>query len=523
MKKLNLLLVMLASFSLVSLSSCEGTDEPVNPTDIMLSVSGGTGVELKGEDIAKDITVTASSEATKDIVVTIKSDAAEGEAVIAPAEVTIKKGEKSVTSKITFAAAKFPKGTAEKKITVSVTTTTEGVSADGATTVFNVKGEAGPEMPTLTITASGTDFNTTTAEAIVTFTFTLSAAHATEFPVGVTFGEGTSEAIKTMFASLTTVKFAANATAPVVVPVTVPKGTEGKLIANFAVEDKTIDLKTTTLSATFTVDKPEVTIKANGTEFNTTAAAQTLTITPEITEALADDLVIAITYTGSDEELAAKFAAITSVTIPKTKTAADPINFEVAKGGEGKLVVNFTIANTGVRLMTAKLEATFNVVISSLCAGPRNRGNYYMCKQFTVGDYTSEVHEETAAFTDLVATVTAKVKEGDMITLIGKNKDSGPADLYKAYAWVDWNNDGLLDDATERVMFEDLVAGENGLETTATKAFAAPAGTAKGRYAMRVGTGFSTNMNETAGVGGCAAYETVDFTDILINYTPATK
>ncbi|MEG1794828.1 MAG: hypothetical protein RR257_07405, partial [Rikenellaceae bacterium] len=95
MKKLNLLMMLLASFTLVSLSSCGDDDDktPVTPpTDITLAVSGGASIEMGAENISKDVTVTASSAAVKDIVVKLSSDAAEGEASFEAAEITIKAG-----------------------------------------------------------------------------------------------------------------------------------------------------------------------------------------------------------------------------------------------------------------------------------------------------------------------------------------------------------------------------------------------------------------------------------------------
>lgn len=254
MKKLNLLFVILASFGLITMSSCNGDDPAPIVKDITISVSGGTEVTVEGTNIAKDITVTATEKTTKDVVVNITSNAAEGEATIEPAQITIKKGEISATSKITFASAKFPEGTAQKKITVTINSTTEGVKLGTPTTDFLVKGAGGPELIALTITANGTEFNTTTEAKELSVVFTLAEALTEKVAVTITVDPSSSEIFKTMFPTIPPVEIPANEKT-LTIPFTMPKGTEGLLKINFAVTNLKVDLKTASLSATFVVDE----------------------------------------------------------------------------------------------------------------------------------------------------------------------------------------------------------------------------------------------------------------------------
>lgn len=253
--------MMFASLTLLFATSCKG-DDPIPPeppvVEITLGVSGGTDVTVLATDISKDVTVTASEAATEDIIVSLSSNAAEGEATFAAPSITIKKGEKSAVGQITFAAAKFPKGTNAKKITVTISTTTENVKVDVPTTDFSVKGEDGADMPELTITANGTEFNTTNAAAPIKITFTLSQAYKEELPITVTIGAETADAIKALFPVIPVIKLAADETS-ISFDTEIPQGIAGKLVVNFAIDNQEVVLKTNSLSATFTVDKPVIT------------------------------------------------------------------------------------------------------------------------------------------------------------------------------------------------------------------------------------------------------------------------
>lgn len=352
----------MASFSLITLSSCK--DDKPGPdvtNDTTISVSGGASVELKGADIPKDITVTATEKATKDIIVNITSNAAAGEATIAPAQVTIAKGELSATAKITFVAAKFPKGTAQKKIIVTIVSPTEGVKLGASTTDFLVKGEGGEEMTSLSIAANALAFNTTTEAKTMSVTATLDKELAEDLEIAISYDES-ADALKDLFKEVKSFKIAKGQKTGSQ-DFLVPMGTSGKLVVNFSTTNKAIDLKTTKLEATFTADKPAapaLTLTGSGTDFNTTKADQPMTATFTLTKAVNEELVIALTYDGSTDEIKELFKTITSVRIAADQLSTTQI-FNVPKGIEGKLVINCSIENTDVVFESKKLEANFTV------------------------------------------------------------------------------------------------------------------------------------------------------------------
>lgn len=624
--------MMLASLSMITLSSCKKDDPTPLAKDITISVTGGTSVTVEGTDIVKDITVTAVEKTTKDVVVTLTSNAVAGEATITPAQITIPKGELSATSKITFALAKFLEGTAEKKITVTIASPTEGVELGAATTDFIVRGVKGEEMATLTIVANGTEFNTTESAKDLSVVFTLSKALTEKLPVTITLDPSSSQVFKDMFpGTIPAIEIPANETT-FTIPFSMPMGTEGLLKINFAISNEKVDLKTTTLSATFIVDAPvlpTLTITGNNTAFNTTSTNQTLIVTYALSGALTEDLDITINYEGSSDEIKELFADRTSMRIgAEIETAT--MNFEVTQGMSGKLVLNFGINNEDATLLTPKLEATFtndnapatfslervttgdvvvpktgnredlfkvtlnkasagavvtltssdptngavtptsvtfaaaetskdvtitflssyfadetvvkdititgistlaaetaaityhvkgkssDTPITPLCRLGLNSWDGLYTKQFTVGTYTSTAHTENVPYTDLTGSVTANLTNGDNIVIKAVNLQSSVDDIYRANAWVDWNNDGSLS-AGELVMDEAFEAGaKGGTETTTTKVFTAPNGTNAGKYSMRIGATYEKDGTND----GCSnEHETFDFTDIIINYT----
>lgn len=218
--------------------------------------------------------------------------------------------------------------------------------------------------------------------------------------------------------------------------------------------------------------------------------------------------------------MAAKFATTTSVTIPKTKTAADPINFEVAKGGEGKLVVNFTIENTGVKLMTAKLEATFAVTPpTALCPVNEANSTWAQLAGFTIGDKTVTIAKKDPAFQDMTAVTVANLKNGDAIKVGAMNNDPGSQNVH-CHVWVDWDNNGLLSEAELVATTGEPKSVEGTVEDFLTATFNAPAATASGKYFMRVATNYKTNKT------GCAIAaddESLSVYDLAIKYTAAAR
>ncbi|MEG2317617.1 MAG: hypothetical protein RSB85_02140 [Rikenellaceae bacterium] len=536
MKKLNLLMMLLASFTLVSLSSCgDDDDTPVTPppTDITLAVSGGASIEMGAENISKDVTVTASSAAVKDIVVKLSSDAAEGEASFEAAEITIKAGTTVATGKITFMAAKFPKGTEAKKITVTIGTLTEGVKVDVATTDFSVRGEGAKEPANLTVTANGTSFNTTAAAAPVSVTFTLSEALTENLGIKITLGEGTSDIFKTMFPVIPTMPIVAGETT-FKYDFEMPKGIAGKLVLNFAFDPANSDaiLKTTTLSADFVVDAapadPTFAIVRPTTGAivvpNDKDIVETfkVTLSQPATEATTINLAVTSTATASGV-LSAATAEFAVGEASKDVT----ITFAHADFTAASVLADVTVTASHATIVATTATIVYNVKgttvvvpIKALCeVAVGGNGNYFMAKQFVVGDYTSVLHTENIPYTNLTETVIAKIKVGDNITITGKNNNSGEGDSYLAIAWVDWDGNGTIG-ADEIVMNEPITAGANGADSpVATKALAVRQGTKAGKYAMRIGTMFGIADDLTTLDDGCGKQETYDFTDLIIDFS----
>lgn len=393
MKKLNLLFVILASFGLITMSSCNGDDPAPIVKDISISVSGGTEVTVEGANIAKDITVTATEKTTKDVVVNITSNAAEGEATIEPAQVTIKKGEISATSKITFASAKFPEGTAQKKITVTIASTTEGVKLGTPTTDFLVKGAGGPELTALTITANGTEFNTTTEAKELSVVFTLAEALTEKVAVTITVDPTSDDIFKTMFPTIPAIEIPANEKT-LTIPFSMPKGTEGLLKINFAVTNPKVDLKTASLSATFVVDEDpaapptfslartttgDIVVPATGDKVETfkvtlskaAAEEQTITLTaaPEGGVLSAASVVFAIGETSKDVTITFQSSVFTSDLVTKDIVVTGASTVLTAKTAS----ITYAVKGTKVEVPKQNLDiaiygsptyATFNTETS---------------------------------------------------------------------------------------------------------------------------------------------------------------
>lgn len=251
--------MMLASLGLVVATACDKNDtEPPKVDEISLSVSGGTEVTVTDGDVTKDITVTASAKAVRDIVVTLSSPAiGEGDASFVSSTITIKQGETSAVGKIVFPLSKFPEGADAKKITVTIATSTEGITLAVASTEFTVKGNGGKDMPKLTITANGTEFDTTDGAKTISLTCTLSEVLTEALPITLTLGSETSENIKAMFPEIPQIIIAAGQTT-FALPFEMPQGTVGKIVANFAISNDKVTLETQTLTAVFVVNEPEI-------------------------------------------------------------------------------------------------------------------------------------------------------------------------------------------------------------------------------------------------------------------------
>lgn len=512
---------MFASLTLFFATSCgKGKDKIDPPVQITLEVSGGATVELNGADIAKDITVTASEKATRDIVVNITSNAAAGEATIEPAQVTIKQGELSATSKITFAAAKFPEGTDQKKITVTITPQTENVKADVATTDFLVSGIGGEKLVVLTVAGNETEFNTTAAEQILTVTATLASAVAEEVSIAIAY-DGTSENLKEQFKEITAIKIAANALTGTAT-FTVAKGVEGALKLALSTTNLKVDLQTKTLAATFAVDKNDLTITGNGTTFDTYAGPQTLTVSYTLAEALTEDLTIALTYEGSAAAIKELFASMTSMLI-SAGTTEGSMDFVVTKGLSGQLVIGFETANTDVAIKPASLTVSFTHTvppITPLCELSILDKSWGYLAGFKIGETEVNIAGTDPASINKLGETIVNIANGDEVKVYASSND-GDQSIY-GHVWVDWNKDNQVAD---NEMVGTTTTQKSAPEGSVNKeflvfSFTAPENTPAGEYHMRVGTNYRT------GLSGCnnttATDESRTAYDLTINYTPGT-
>lgn len=520
MKKLNLLLMMFVSLTLLFATSCGKDKDKIDPpVQITLKVSGGATVELNGADIAKDITVTASEKATRDIVVNITSNAAAGEATIEPTQVTIKQGEISVTSKITFAAVKFPAGTDQKKITVTITPQTENVKADVATTDFLVSGIGGEKLVVLTVAGNETEFNTTAAEQILTVTATLASAVAEEVSIAIAY-DGTSENLKEQFKEITAIKIAANALTGTAT-FKVAKGVEGALKLALSTTNLKVDLQTKTLAATFAVDKNDLTITGSGTTFETYAGPQTLTVSYTLAKALTENLTIALTYEGSAAAIKELFASRISMLIAAGTTKGS-MDFVVTKGLSGQLVIGFETANTDVAIKPASLTATFTHTvppITPLCELSMLGKSWGYLAGFKIGETEVNIAGTDPAFINKLGETIVNIANGDEVKVYASSNDGGQS-MY-GHVWVDWNKDNQVAD---NEMVGTTKTKKSAPEGSVNKeflvfSFTAPENTPAGEYHMRVGTNYKTGLS---GCDNTGADESRSAYDLTINYTAGT-
>lgn len=137
-----------------------------------------------------------------------------------------------------------------------------------------------------------------------------------------------------------------------------PAGTAEKNVG-ITIKSTTENVTIGTATTTFTVKGKDgvelapVAVTTNGTEFNTTDAAQEATITFTLAKALNADLAVALAYANDSE--------LKSVTLPEVKIAkgqtTTTATLTVAKGMAG--VMKLTLASEGARLDKETLTFTF--------------------------------------------------------------------------------------------------------------------------------------------------------------------
>lgn len=355
MKNLNVFMMCLASFAMISVSSCQN---PVDnggekkPTEVTLSISGGSNVEVLKADITKDITIKASSTVTEDVVVKVTTDGAPTEAVLETANVTIKKGTDATIAKITFKAAAFPQGTASKPIVVTVSTTADNVTVDEPSTTFNVKGEKGedplPEIANITISPNKTSYNTTIGAENVTYTITLSNELENAVKIQATVDPSSAEYFKTAFGSIPEVTIAAGTKSGTIGPLNVPESTEGTLKMNFTAKGENATLTTQEITSSFSFDKPKFSLERTGEIEKVEvplASDANRTFVAKLDRAAKTDVTINLAVTSTTVPTGTLSANL--VTITKGSLQSSPVTISFSKNVFTSPSVQATVTVTG--------------------------------------------------------------------------------------------------------------------------------------------------------------------------------
>lgn len=180
----------------------------------------------------------------------LASDAEAEEAVFENETLTLERGSKSVTGKITFKAEKFPPGTAEKTVGVTVAAVSSGVGIGAGKTVFKVKGV---DIVKLTGSTDKTEFNTTDGSQTAIIDLRLETALETDLIVkGEVLAESTLSQEKLELPSPVKIK-AGETTAAI--RLTVAKYSEGVLaFGNFSTDNSRVRVDVPKMTFSFTYD-----------------------------------------------------------------------------------------------------------------------------------------------------------------------------------------------------------------------------------------------------------------------------
>lgn len=257
MKKIQIMMMLLASCAFV-FTSCKKTPTPEpKPETITLNVAGGASVVVEGADVAKDITVIASSAPESDILVKLASDAAEGEVAFENETITIKSGTTSATGKIIFKADKFPQGTTEKAIKVTISAESSDIKLGTDNTVFKVKGVDDVDMVKLTGSTEKTEFDTTDEAQTAVINITLEKALEADLTIiGEVLAESTlpAESIEKIEPDAPMVIKAGETT--MAISLTVAKESKGILaLGNFSTDNKGVSIEIPKMTFTFSYEE----------------------------------------------------------------------------------------------------------------------------------------------------------------------------------------------------------------------------------------------------------------------------
>lgn len=462
MRKTNLLLVMLASFA-VLFTSCKGTDEPTDETkEITLAVSGGNSevITVSGTDVVKDVLIKATENVDRDIEVNLMVDAMDGSATLAAAKATITKGTDNATVKITFPAAKFPEGTAEKTIKVTASTNADKVQFSPAFTTFNVKGEGGQEVPAvLTASAEALEVNTTAADGSAVINFTLSKAIDEDITVSTEYGTASDLiSLDGVVWNPTPIVIAKNTTT-LKVTITVPKGRVGSLPINFSCENSKVNVETKNLTFKFVVTaaaKPEASISTTGALAVAVDGSDVVrTMDVKLSKAVDKTVTVNLAVT-SNNALKGTLSA-SSVTFAAGELAKT-VNITFANADFGKDAaanVTVTITSTDVDVKTTASTLLFNV------AGPTSE----VSKQDGQIAY-SFTRDDDEEYTDLSGEITfteAEKTQGYIYILVSGQAQNQAIESFNPAISFDYEVTGTLTKA-DIVLDQDFCLVYDGVE-----------------------------------------------------------
>ncbi|MEG2318074.1 MAG: hypothetical protein RSB85_04455 [Rikenellaceae bacterium] len=399
MKKANLLLMMLASFA-VLFSSCSDSDnanaeEEIKEITIGVTGNGGDVISVAGSDVSKDITISAVEDVDRDIEVSLSLGVTDGSAVLSAQKATIVKGTKSTKVTITFPASKFPKGTTEKPIKVTASTSAVKVSLSPDVTIFNVKGEEGEEiLSEVTATVVSQEINTTDAAGVAVINFALSKAVnsdieivcAYDFPADFVGTDGVKW-------NPYPVKIAKGQTS-LKLTITVPQGRVGSMPINFSCVSSKVTVNIPTIQLRFVITEnpnPEASISTDATSVSVKDVDITKTIDIKLSKPSAEAVVIKLvaqsnsSVTGALSSSSVEFAAGEISKTATIKFAATDFQKDV----EAKVTVTATSEDVDIKSNASTI--IFNV------AGPMDKQD---------GQVKWDVYYDTPDFSPL---------EGDLI------------------------------------------------------------------------------------------------------------
>ncbi|MBE9488355.1 MAG: hypothetical protein IMY73_04130 [Bacteroidetes bacterium] len=158
MKKFfNYLTMSVALLTIFSGCSKNEIPEPIKKEIKIALTAEGNSVLMAGEDTSRSFTVTSDESVTEDLAITIATDAVATDATLEAKTITILKGTKIATGKITFLGSAFPIGGTAKNIKITISAPNVEITGD-ANAVYAVTCSAKPlEKSTATLICETTE------------------------------------------------------------------------------------------------------------------------------------------------------------------------------------------------------------------------------------------------------------------------------------------------------------------------------------------------------------------------------